>query len=109
MALNEHLADADQVSLPVPDGTESGDPLVIGGLPCVALIDQQDDDTATVKCNGAFRFDVTGDSSGPGAGDIVYLQSDGSIDNDSGGDRFGYALEDAPVNGTAEIPVKIGY
>lgn len=110
MALNRYLADANNVSLPVPNGTESGDPLVIGGLPCVALIDQQDDGNATVQTDGAFLFDVTGDSGGPDAGDIVYLQGDGSIDIDSGnGDRFGYALAPVENGQTTEIPVKIGY
>lgn len=109
MALNRVFADAKNVSLPVPPGTKSGDPLVIGGLPCVALIDRAADGTATCDTGGAYAFDVTGGSGGPAAGDVVYLQNDGSIDDDTGGQRFGYALEAVPNGQTVEVPVKIGY
>jgi predicted RecA/RadA family phage recombinase len=109
MALNRVLEDAKTISVPVPDGTVSGDPLVVGGLPCVALIDQQADGNATVDTGGAYRFDVTGGSGGPDAGDIVYLQGDGSIDDDDSGARFGYAMVAVENGQTTEIPVKIGY
>ena len=40
MAKNEILRDADHLSLPVPSGTKTGDPLRIGGLNVVAETDR---------------------------------------------------------------------
>lgn len=109
MALNRVRAEANQLALPVPDGAESGDPLVIGDLPCVCLVDegQWTEGEATVQCDGSFRL-LVGVATDPG--DIIYWH-DGSPDTlnktASGGKRFGYALE--TQSGSGEIEVKIGY
>ena len=71
MARNITYDDANQVSLPVPAGTKSGDPVRVGGLNGVALTNRalstatppefgggNVDGEATVKLNGAATFDV---------------------------------------------------
>lgn len=110
MARNRHYAEATQFPLPVPEATESGDALVIGDLPCVALTDRDDDGEATVQTDGAFLFPVTGDDGAVGAGDLVYIDGSGDLTNDaSGNTRFGYALEAVGSGSTTTIPVKVGY
>lgn len=114
LALNREYAEADHIPMPVPEGTESGDPLVIGALPCVAEIDRQPDGMATVDCHGAYRFPVVGKNKAGEkaieAGDIVYLMADGTINvNNEEGERFGYALAPVTKNKTETIPVKVGY
>ena len=115
MAKNRVREEADGLSLPVPDGTVSGNPLVIGQLPCVAVTNKGQWTTtdATVQCDGSFLFNVVGvDSGGNHAiavGDIVYLQSNGQMDaNSSTGKRFGYALGAVVSGATTQIEVKVG-
>lgn len=111
MARNRHYAEATQFPLPVPADTESGDALVIGDLPCVALTDRDDDGESTVQTDGAFLFGVAANNGAIDAGDIVYLDSSGDLSNTaSGGNaRFGYALEAVGSGSTTTIPVKVGY
>lgn len=115
MAKNRIREKATRLSLPVPDGTKSGDPLVIGSLPCVAVVDKSawTVGDASVQTDGSWGFNVIGvDSGGNHAiapGDKVYLQSNGTINADTGGKYFGYVL--APVNSgaTTKTEVKVGY
>lgn len=111
MAKNRRKEKATRLALPVPDGTVSGDPLVIGDLPCVAVTDESEwtEDEASVQTDGSFVFDVFADNAAIDPGDIVYLQNDGSISDDNGGKRFGYALEAVSNGATTGIEVKIGY
>lgn len=114
LALNREYADADSIPLPVPEGTESGDPLVVGALPAVAMTDRDADGNASCQCNGAYRLPVTGKNKAGEkaieAGDIVYLMADGTVNvNNEEGKRFGYALLPVVKNKTETIPVKIGY
>lgn len=113
MALNRIREEAEQVALPVPDGTVSGDALCLGSLPCVALTDKdaavQPDGTATVQTDGSFLFEVAVATE---VGDIIYWhEGSGSPatlnKTSSGGTRFGYALE--AQAGAGAIEVKIGY
>lgn len=116
MALNRKYAEGDSFPLPVPVGTLSGGPVVIGDLPGVALIDRDADGEAACEFDGVFNFTVKGVVTGGGngaiaVGTIVYLQSNGDINaNSSSGKRFGYVLA-AITSGatTANVPVKIGY
>lgn len=116
MATNIVHEEGNQLSVPVPVGTVSGDPVAVGGLPGVALIDRGADTAgeATVKFNGTATLDVTGeDDAGNTAiavGDILYLQSDGTINADATtGIRFGYALGTVSSGATTGTLVKIGY
>lgn len=113
MAVNRVRAEANELSLPVPGGTESGDPLVIGALPCVAVTDRRADGDASVQCDGSFRLPVHGaDHAGNAAiavGAIVYIDG-AEINTDvTDGKRFGYALEPVLSGATTDIEVKIGY
>lgn len=95
-----------------PSSPTSGDPVVVGSLPGVALTDARADGTATVQTDGVFTLPVLGESGGTGtavsAGDTVYY-SGGTISPDSAGTRFGYALEAVASGATSTIPVKIGH
>lgn len=95
---------------------QSGDPVIVGALPGVALTDQQSDGTNTVKLNGVGQLSVDGQASSGTAtavseGDTVYFDSaDGQINVDAtNGTRYGYALAPVASGSTATIPVKIGY
>lgn len=114
MAKNRHLEAARYVELTVPEGTVSGDPVVVGQIPAVAVIDRQADGKATCQRDGAYFLDVTGkNKAGEKAieeGDIVYLMADGTINvNSEEGKRFGYAGAPVVKNKTENIPVYIGY
>lgn len=103
MATNKVLVEGNQFSIEVPNGTASGDALMVGDLPAVALRDEVEGET-TVDTRGVYLFDV---SSSAGVGDIVYL-ADGELStDDSSGKRFGYALEEAESGD--EIKIKVGY
>jgi predicted RecA/RadA family phage recombinase len=114
MALNRELESATRLSLPVPEGTVSGDPLVLsGGLPCVAVTDRDEwtEGEASVQTDGAFRFPVAAEANAITPGEIVYRETaDGDLTNDAtGAERFGYALGSVDNGQTTEIVVKIGY
>lgn len=99
------------------DPANSGDPVLMGEIPGVALIDATDtianSGTVTVQTDGVFELDVTGADNTANvaisAGDIVYYDA-GAINVDTvDGTRFGYALEDVASGATTAINVKIGY
>ncbi|GAK12236.1 DUF2190 family protein [Geomicrobium sp. JCM 19039] len=110
MAKNKVFIDGYQLTVPVPSGTASGDAVVIGQLPGVALTDEQNGE-ATVDFKGVYDLEV---SSSTEVGDILYL-ADGDLttdaetsgDNSSANVRFGYALQSANEGDT--INVKVGY
>jgi hypothetical protein len=105
----------------------SGDPVVIGQLPGVALIDADSGAKAVVQTDGIFELLVAGvDSSGVSAadanvavngGDIVYFDKTKAppLSKRAGGIRFGYAFGDTGVelvaSGvlTTKCNVKVGY
>lgn len=114
MAKNKHLKEGDNLYLPVPTDTASGDPVVVGAIPGVALIDEDEDGNATIDTRGAYDLEVVAnDGSADTAvseGDVLYFDStDGNLNLDDAGDRFGYALEAVTSGATTTIPVKIGY
>jgi predicted RecA/RadA family phage recombinase len=86
--------------LTVPAGTQSGDPVLVGTLPGVAVIDADSNDRATVKLPILFAAEVTAhavDGSGPSAiapGDALYFNgaSTPPISKNAGGTRWGTAL-----------------
>jgi len=110
MALNRYFAEANQVSLPVPNGAESGDPVVIGtgDLHGVLLVDEGDSEEgfATVQLDGAFLFELDGPID---AGDSVTGALVGATEHLDGDDStvFGVALKSLENGETAEIPVRL--
>lgn len=107
MATNRAYAEGNQISLPVPDGTESGDPVCVGALNAVALVDQQDDDEATCQLDGAFYFPLDGPVD---AGDVVTGADIGASEINGGDDSktFGVALRSV-ANGETDVltPVRL--
>jgi predicted RecA/RadA family phage recombinase len=112
MAKNRRHEEGRYLELSVPAETESGDPVVVGALPAVALTDRQDNGKATCQTDGVFELEVTGkNKAGEKAiaeGDVVYLTAGVLNVNDEEGVPFGYALAPVVKNKTEVIPVKVG-
>lgn len=106
MATNEIFREADHLTLPVPSGTKSGEPVLVGSLPGVAQTDRAADGTATVWLDGAFLLTVTG--AVVNVGDPVYIvTADRSLTTTATGNTvFGYALATKTAT-AAPIAVRI--
>lgn len=109
--VHEH-GDQLDVVVTAPASPKSGDPVLVGKLPGVALTDEQPDGTTTVKFNGTALLAVKGETTTNAAianGDVVYYDG-GVINADAtNGTRFGYALEAVASGATTKILVKLGY
>lgn len=105
MALNRARERANQVSFPVADGTESGDIVMVGDIPALALTDEGawTDGEATVQMECSVYLDV---SVAIDAGDIIYDHSGTFNKTSSGGTRIGIALTSVGAGG-GEIEVKL--
>ncbi|MFC6080926.1 DUF2190 family protein [Sphaerisporangium aureirubrum] len=114
MATNILFEDGDQLRLvcSAPATPNSGDPVLVGQLPGVALTKEDSAGYTTVKLNGVAELPVKGETTTNAAvtyGDVLYYDS-GVINKDStNGVRFGYALGAVNSGATTKIPVKIGY
>lgn len=117
MALDRLYAQANKTlpNLTVTASAKSGDPMVIGQIPCVLLTDADSLNTAIVQADGIFNLSVKGVNSGGNnavaLGDILYYNSGATpkVNKDSGGVRFGYSLGAVGSGSTATIAVQIGY
>lgn len=80
MAKNEVYRDGDHLSWPVPEGTESGDFVLIGdqGLFGVAVTDRDADGNATVWTQGVWALPVT-TATAADIGDKVYATTAGAL------------------------------
>lgn len=94
----------------------SGDPVLVGQIPGVSIIDETADGNATVDTQGVYNLSVKGVITGPAnqavaVGDILYYSAGHTpkLDKDTGGVRFGYALATITSGSTATIAVKVGY
>lgn len=76
MATNEVFRHADHITLPVPTGTKSGDPVKVGSLIGVAQIDRDADGNATVWRKGA--YDLTVVEAVVSVGLPLYVAGDGA-------------------------------
>ncbi len=121
MAKNEVYYPGDTLPLPVPAGTESGDPVVVGTIAGVALEDRDAAGNAPVRVKGVFKLSVTGhdgtknEAIGVG-GKVYYTAPSGKtpaiIDaNVTTGKEFGVALKAIAKGATdavvATIPVAL--
>ena len=121
MAKNEVYYPGDTLPLPVPEGTKSGDPVVVGTIAGIAMEDRDAAGNAPVRVKGVFKLSVTGydgsKTAAIGVGDKVYYTAPSGgtpaiIDaNATDGAEFGVALkaiasgaDDAVV---ATIPVAL--
>jgi predicted RecA/RadA family phage recombinase len=104
------------VACSAPATPASGDPVLFGQIPGVALIDEQADGLTTIAMNGVWELSVEG-ANGAGntavaVGDILYYDSAATVKinkDNTNGVRFGYALEAVSSGATATIRVKVGY
>lgn len=116
----------------VPEGTKSGDPLLVEDRPCVALTDRGDgeqtftgggveitvpsggvglgDTEASLAFDGTFEFEVTGATTATAQGAVVYMTGAGALTMTEGSNtRFGTV--DYPIGyfkADGRLPVRIG-
>ncbi len=112
MAQNAAFQNARSLSLPVADGTVSGDPVLIGdALVGVALTDKGDGGNdaanASVDTGGAYDLEIVAGAA-MAAGDEVFIDA-GVLSDDDTGVHFGYLLEAIAGASTVTRPVKVGY
>jgi len=60
MAKNEVYYPGNTIPLPVPAGTKSGDPVVVGTIAGIAMEDRDAAGNAPVRVNGVYKLAVTG-------------------------------------------------
>jgi predicted RecA/RadA family phage recombinase len=116
VATNIIFEEGDQLAYTCTDPTTpaSGDPVIIGQIPGVALVAEDSAGLTTVKTNGVARLSVkgtNGSDTAVAAGDILYYVSANTpkLSKTTSGVRFGYALEAVSSGATTSIRVKIGY
>lgn len=115
MAKNRVHENGDHLDLTVPSGKVSGDPVCVGQICGVCVVDRQADGRATVQQNGVYSLSVKGINNVTNTaiveGDILYYDEARTpkIDVTNTGKRYGYALEAVTSGATATIKVKVGY
>ncbi|MEV2239518.1 DUF2190 family protein [Micromonospora sp. NPDC049891] len=99
-----------------PTTPQSGDPVICGQIPGVALTTEDSNGVTTVALDGVFELSVKGETTTDAAiavGAIVYYDSAATphkINADAtNGVRFGYALAAVSSGATTTIPVRVGY
>jgi predicted RecA/RadA family phage recombinase len=111
MATNRVYEKATQLSLPVPTGVVSGDPVLIGAaLVGVALTDRDADGEATIQMDGAFDLEIVA-AGAMAVGDPVFIDNatDRELSDTDTGVHFGYLLEAISGAGTVTRLVKVGH
>ena len=88
MALNEIFKVGKSISLPVPADTKSGDPVRVGVLNGVAIVDEgtgfNADGYTSVDLFGGHLFELVGAE----VGDAVYITSGGDLTLTSSGNKL---------------------
>ena len=119
MAKNKIFHDGRQISAVCsqPATPKSGDPVLVGQIPGVALTDERTDGTTSVDTQGIFDLAVEGKDAANAnttvsVGDVVYYDSANTIKlnrDNTNGVRFGYALAALASGASGTIRVKVGY
>jgi len=119
MAKNMVFADGTKLSVvcSLPATPKSGDPVLIGQIPAVAVTDERTDGTTSVDTEGVWLLAVEGKDAANAniavaAGDILYYDTANTVKlnkDGTNGVRFGYALAAVTSGATATIRVKLGY
>ena len=108
MATNQRYPNALHISLPVPTGTKSGDPVQIGRISGVAQTDRDANGNATVWLDGSWEIEVTGAISN--VGDPVYITNDRKLDASATGNTpWGVALATKTTGAAPLEVVPFGY
>lgn len=101
-----------RVQCTAPTTPASGDPVLFGQIPGVALTDEDADGYTTIALDGDWNLPVKGETTtnaAIAAGDILFYDG-GVINKDStNGVRYGYALAPVSSGATTTIPVRVGY
>lgn len=99
-----------------PTTPASGDPVVYGKIPGVALAAEDAAGLTTIALDGQFTLSVKGEdasgNSAVAAGDILYYEAGQTppINKDAtNGVRFGYAMGAVSSGATTTIAVEVGY
>ncbi len=116
MATNLKIEKPRHLSLVCTDPTTpaSGDPVLHGQLPGVALTDERSDGTTSVDTSGVYNLSVKGvDGSGNAAvasGDRIYYVTGDTpkLSKKTAGVSFGIALGTVASGATSTIPVLVG-
>ncbi|HEY3529339.1 MAG TPA: DUF2190 family protein [Nocardioides sp.] len=114
MAKNQVFAPSKTRSLPVPDGTVSGDPVIVGTIVGVALTDKGDGGNdaanATVAIDGAWDLAI-GTATALAVGDKVFIVTSTraltTTDNTGANPVFGKILEAKGTTAGEVHPVEI--
>lgn len=122
MATNQEFLPGDALSLPCsqPADPVSGDPVLVGQMPGIALTDQgaggNDADKTSVKTEGVWNFEAKGENNAGntaiGVGDIAYYDAAAAVKlnkDNTNGVRFGYFLDALDSGATGVVRVKLGY
>ena len=121
MATNRKLEDGRFLWLGVGASKNSGDHVLVGAIPGVALMDTDTDNETTVDTGGVYALPVTAnDTADSGSAISVGAKlyyDDGSsgltagelTPDETNGTFFGYALEAVSSGDDATIKVKVGY
>jgi len=115
MAKN-YVQEGKVLTLNVGANVSSGDPVVVGQIAGVALTNADSNGNAQVMTEGVFKLSVTAQSwdsansvyvdDAVSVGDAIYYDN-GTLNKNSNGTLFGYALEAVAAGATATISVKI--
>lgn len=122
MATNQVFVPGNRLSLAAtqPATPASGDPVLVGMIPGIALVDEGDGGNATgfttIQTDGVWDLLVEaktgGGNSAVAVGDILYYDSAETIKINkdvTNGVRYGYALETVTSGSSGVIRVKVGY
>ncbi|MDN4611946.1 DUF2190 family protein [Arthrobacter burdickii] len=103
MAKNQRYTNALHISVPVPAGVKSGEPVKVGQICGVAQIDRETDGKATLWLDGSYDLQVTGAVAN--VGDPVYIKADRTLTATATGNYlFGTALG---TKGTGTGPLEV--
>lgn len=99
-----------------PTTPQSGDPVICGQIPGVALTTEDTNGVTTVALDGTFDLSAKGETTTDAAiavGDIAYYDAAATphkINKDAtNGVRFGYFMAAVASGATATVPVRVGY
>lgn len=116
MAKNRIFANKNRLSVACTDPAtpKSGDPVLFGQRPGVALTDEDTNGNTSVQFDGVFNLSVkgtNGSNAAIAAGDILYYVAANTpkLSTTTTGVRFGYAMAAVTSGATSTIAVAIGY
>lgn len=116
MATNRVFANKNRLSVACTDPATpaSGDPVIFGQRPGVALTDEDANGNTSVQFDGVFNLSVKGTNGANtaiAAGDILYYVAANTpkLSVTNTGVRFGYAMAAVASGATATIAVAVGF